>query len=133
MHVRLDDTYDLDLGLRQRLVNDMSLLHLDWRTLGGTEDRYLATACRPQKVAHYYAFVLAHLVGGGTQVAASARPYLPPWFFTESQYFNDLPSPLPVYDAINDEAMYWTTDDENLCLKELATAFQVGRRMISMF
>jgi len=84
-------------------------------------------------VAHYYAFVLAHLVGGGTQVAASARPYLPPWFFTESQYFNDLPSPLPVYDAINDEAMYWTTDDEDLCLRELAVAFRVGRRMISMF
>jgi len=140
VHEVLDSTYPSIPGLSRYLAHDLSLLDIDWRHENASvlPSRFLPSD-RPRRVAHYYAFVLAHLVGGGHAIARSASPVLPPWFWDETVYYatgeygTHRPNRLgqTVLYEIDEEALYWTIEEENTCLDELRRAFVYGTTMIS--
>lgn len=143
-HEVLDGTYASIPGLSRYLAHDLSLLDIDWRHHQNNQNnQHVSTALvvpdRPRRVAHYYAFVLAHLVGGGHAIARSASPVLPPWFWDETVYYatgeygTHRPNRLgqTILYEIDEEALYWTIEEENTCLDELRGAFVYGTTMIS--
>lgn len=139
VHVVLDPIMRTPMeSLADRLSEDLLSLDVDWRHRGDTTVylEYLQAlqttpGNRHVLVAHYYAFVLAHLAGGGVQIARSARPVLPSWFLDESLYYNNIPSPGAIMDDINMEADYWTPRQMERCLDELEVAFRFGMLMLT--
>lgn len=137
VHKILDPTLP-SYTLSQDLAADLSCLDADWKHRNDTtvyidylQALHTAPGNRQALVAHYYAFVLAHLAGGGIQIAHSARPVLPPWFLDQSMYYNNIPSPEPILLDLNGEADYWTPEQERRCIDELEIAFQFGMMMLN--
>lgn len=139
VHRVLDTVLDVDTGLRPRLEHDLTTLDIDWKHSTTQPPVYVdylqslahAPGHRPAIIAHYYAFVLAHLVGGGRQIANSASPVLPPWFLDQSEYYapnTDRAS--EILTRIDEEAAYWSRDDDRMCLDEVSVAFRFGMTML---
>jgi hypothetical protein len=137
MHRALDHVMAIDTGLLGHLQADLTSLDLDWRRRSVTDNLYadyvMKLDTREKLVAHYYAFVLAHVAGGGPSIVRSAASVLPAWFIPNSWYFNlrdrELLTTTIVQD-INDETCYWTNEQAQTCLDELDKAFCFGLQII---
>jgi len=124
----------MDIGLTHRLHTDLQSLHIDYTHIIPTENLYLEyltalsqNKARGELVAHAYCFVLAHISGGGTQIASSAKGVLPPWFLQQSEYFN-IENRDKIRDdmirSIDQEATYMTPIEMVECVQEVDTAYR---------
>ena len=141
IHRILDPVVTVNTGLSERLQGDLLSLDTEWkRHCVPADNQYANYLCtldtqhaRQKLIAHYYAFVLAHLVGGGQTIARSAASVVPAGYVENSWYYNledaDLLAKTIVRD-IDDEAVYWTLDQEQTCLDELDTAFCFGLQIM---
>jgi len=135
VHQLIDPVVKVDTRLSTKLQDDLSTLDLDWRHIPvqNTYAEYLqalhsAPGHRPALVAHYYGFVLAHLVGGGKHIAYSASPVLPSWFLPQSLYYGSVSPHIcgDILQHIDEEASYWSREQESMCIDELPIAFNFG-------
>jgi len=139
VHQLLDTVVDVDTTLSTKLTDDLASLDLDWRHIPvhNTYAEYLqallqAPGHRPALLAHYYGFVVAHLVGGGKHIGASASPVLPRWFLPQSSYYGPVSPHISgdILQHIDDEAAYWSREDDRMCLDELQIAFNFGMTIL---
>lgn len=147
VHHILDAVIPVKTGLAPRLRGD--LYSLDWKQphppVENAYVRYLSTLNAPARgdrgntitrqklIAHYYAFVLAHLAGGGLSIARSAASVVPAGYVENSWYYNVVHADVlakSILQEINDEACYWTLEQEQVCLDELDAAFCFGLQII---
>jgi len=84
---------------------------------------YLSTLPRGLLGCHWYNVVFAHVVGGNTAVANTARDVLPKGWIETSKVFNHEVDPQSLRDAFELEASSWTSGERRGCLLETPVAF----------
>lgn len=141
IHKQLDLVIPSKIDTTARLADDLQSLDIDWASTYNTESLYkdycqalVKDNFRPALIAHYYCFILAHIVGGGYSIAASAQEHLPAGWLVQSQYYNiSDPGALrqSIVDDIHDEATYWTGKDEQHCLDEVEVAYRFAMLLLN--
>lgn len=84
---------------------------------------YLSTLPHALLGCHWYNVVFAHVVGGNTAVANTARDVLPKGWIETSGVFNHGCDAESLRDALELEASAWTSNERRGCLLETPVAF----------
>lgn len=142
VHTQLDPVIRVpSLDTTARLSYDLQSLDLDWAATYNTDSLYgdyckalVKDNFRPALIAHYYCFILAHVVGGGLSIAQTARGQLPSGWLEQSKYYN-IPGSQglrqQIIDEIIGEATYWTDKEEQSCLEEVEVAYRFAMVLLN--
>lgn len=141
VHTQLDPVIKVSgLDTTIRLSHDLQSLDLDWAATYNRDSLYgdyckalVKDNFRPALIAHYYSFILAHVVGGGLSIAKTASGELPSGWLDQSLYYN-IPGSRTlrqqIVDEIIGESTYWTEKDEQACLEEVDVAFRFAMLLL---